>query len=45
MIAVRRRIFSGFFVEDFLGIPLGDYGRRMVDAYRRYKSPEARFRN
>jgi len=28
MVAVRRRIFSGFFIEDFLGLPLGDRFRR-----------------
>lgn len=39
-IPVRKRVFSGWWVEDFLGIPLGSWGRYFFDKMRHHVAPD-----
>ena len=45
MIPTRRTAYSGSYVEDLLGVSLGDFGRRIFNTMRKYKSPEFRVKN
>lgn len=41
----RRLVFSGWWVEDFLGIPLGDNVRYFFDKMRHHTAPDVKFRS
>jgi len=45
MIPTRRTAYSGSYIEELLGVSLGNYGKRMFDAMRKYKAPELRVKN
>jgi hypothetical protein len=45
MIPTRRTAYSGSYMEDLLGVSLGNYGKKMFDAMRKYKAPELRVKN
>jgi hypothetical protein len=40
----RRLVFSGWWVEDFLGVPLGDNIRYFFDKMRHHTAPDVKFR-
>lgn len=41
----RRLVFSGWWVEDFLGLPLGEWGRYFFDKMRHHTAPDVKFRS
>ena len=41
----RRLVFSGWWVEDFLGVPLGDTFRYFFDKMRHHTAPDIKFRS
>lgn len=43
-VAPRRTIFSGWWVESFLGIPLGDWTKYFFDKMRHHTAPDVKFR-
>ncbi len=40
----RRFVFSGWWVEDFLGLPIGEWGRYFFDKMRHHTAPDVKFR-
>lgn len=44
-IPVRRTVFSGWWLESFLGFPVGEWVRYFFDKMRKYTAPDAKFRN
>ncbi len=44
-IPVRRTVFSGWWLEKFLGVPVGEWTRYFFDKMRHYTAPDVKFRN
>lgn len=44
-IPVRHTMFSGWWAENILGLPLGERMRFLLDKWRHYRSPDMRFRS
>lgn len=42
-VSTRRTIFSGWWVENFLGIPLGEWTRYFFDKMRHHTAPDVKF--
>jgi hypothetical protein len=43
-IPVRRTAFSGWWIEDFLGIPIGEWSKYFFDKMRSHTAPDVRFK-
>ena len=44
-IPARRTIFSGWWVEDILKVPVGEWGRYFLDKMRHHTAPDVKFRS
>mgnify|MGYP006196200859 CR=1 FL=1 len=43
-VSTRRTVFSGWWVEDFLGLPIGEWARYFFDKMRHHTAPDVKFR-